>query len=663
MPDALLDEDDNLYEIYSDKVESMAGHKVGEVGVGGYILLKSDDDGVTWNYDQVSCVNISSGITKYTPDGSDVAKGTLYKVITGYKLKNHRVVGQKKDWTSPFTYNWVDKYEDFYLTLIQESVFYIATNQISARFSSEETVYNPTEEEDSSISAEIINSMTSLTDGSVTFSDVTYSNSGQSDLICRYEYNDGEPQFAENGQVFSQKGKYHFKVSNPIGTFKEYTIYIVDKDTLFASYFGTGLLTLNRRIFDITSPYPVYPNGSVLRINANNPALPPLYGALYGVKNNQFDEKPVMTFGSDSFKEPIFINEDNIYCLDLYVGLLESAGQKINYRFYFKIVNRPDYQPTVNYNFLTSASRKINLSLKAYAVNFATTLGGSYVFLFPATLTGYQEASDFAYNMEKRFVQTFTEQNNVIYYYYRGVRYDSKIELYQVLSENAEDSVYLSYINPSEEYGIEVINESKLANIESTVLERDVRVCTSERVRNELLASDILLNGFAFTQVADFESESVTIVDDTGKEINVPYNKPIDEILDKTGNYTIKEKNWNRTIEYSANFIAKDDNTAEVNFALYNGETKSIYSLNKSNDLESFSADRLVFSKSNDVYDSQTIVIISGLGFRQTCLVSELGGKVYHLTQQGTYKIEIINRLGYSYSFNVEISGNYVLGE
>lgn len=654
-PSFLTENDGSDYTLFIDKEESINGQKVGHVGAGGFALFKSYDNGLTWVYDNVSCVNINSGTIKYIPNGQDIARTTLYKIVTGYKMKTRKVVGKKKVWDFwPFKSHMEDDYKDFYLTLIQESIFLLGSNHISAVFTSEETQYHPSQDDGNATSAELLNTMSSLTDGSVTFNSFTYSDYGQTGLICKYEYNDEETRFASTGQTFTNKGRYHFRVTNQIGTYRDFTIYIVDKDTIFSQYFGDGIFSRTNRIFDITSPYPVYPNGTVLNINANDPYLPPLSGNLLITKNGEFDQTPFKTLDSDSLKETITLDKDNTYCLDIYTGGIESSGQKINYRFFFKIVNRPDYQPTVNHNNLFSSSRNSNLSLKAYATNFQTTLGGSYVFLFPATVAGYEKASNFAYDMEKRFIQTFNT-NNATYYYYRGKRYDSKVELYQAINENISDAVYLSYINPQESYGVDVISEDNLKNIETTVLDKDVRVCVDIQTKNELLAKDKLLNGFSFMQAANYESESVKIIDEENHSIDVPYGVSVDELLNKTGKYVVQEKNWNRTIEYTANYIAKDDNTAIVNFKIYNGDAFTKYSVNKSNDSQTFMGNKVIFESSKDEYDSQTIAVVSRVGFRETCLVSELGGMIYRLTDQGTYKVEIINRLGYSFDFNFVI--------
>ena len=77
----------------------------------------------------------------------------------------------------------------------------------------------------------------------------------------------------------------------------------------------------------------------------------------------------------------------------------------------------------------------------------------------------------------------------------------------------------------------------------------------------------------------------------------------------------------------------------------------------------SLEGERIVFNKCSDELDSQSIVIITSVGYRKVCLLNELDSYVFDITKKGTYHIEIVNRIGNAFSFDVKISGTYEMEE
>ena len=118
------------YSIYSDQTESMMGYTIGEVQECGVIILKSYDNGSVWVYDNTSVVNVGNDTISYYPSGEDIMRGTIIRIVAGTKLSTQKIVGQKKEWHGPFSYEWVDEYDTFYITLIQNSTFFLGTNII-----------------------------------------------------------------------------------------------------------------------------------------------------------------------------------------------------------------------------------------------------------------------------------------------------------------------------------------------------------------------------------------------------------------------------------------------------------------------------------------------------------------------------------------------------
>ena len=645
------------YSICNDQTENIMGYTIGAVQECGVIILKSYDNGASWVYNNASFVNVNNTIS-YFPNGEDILKGTIIRIVVGMKLSTQKVVGQKKDWKNPFYYKWVDVYDTFYITLIQENTFYIGTNIINAGFYSSEVEYHV--EKENEFESEIVNKSSSLTNGSVTFDKITYSNNSNNSLSTTCSYNEQEPFVVTNYQTFTSVGKYHFVVSNPIGNTKEFTIFLLDKDTLFEDYFGDSYISQEKRVFDAESPYPVFMVGTKIGASETKDYLPPISGSIFVANGGQFSETPYRTLSSEEAVSQIEITEPNLYCVKLLIGEESSSGQKVSYSFFFKIVNSPDYQPTVNYNLIHSSDRILNMSSKAYAVNFETTQGGSYVFLFPCSGKGYEQAESFALEIEKRFIESHNDTSGK-YYYYRGKRFDSKVELYGAMVDRISDSVYLTYINPLETYAIEIVDENKLDRIETQLLENDVRVCLNNEIKNELLSKDTIINNYIFTQVAPFESGSVSAIDEFGVEFSIPFDISVNEVLPHTGCYTIKETNWCNTRTYQVFYIKPTEITGTVSLSLYDeNDELTTQIIDSSNSGITLAAKRAVINKSADVNDSQTVIVCSALGYRQISLLSEADSYIYELTEQGTYTVEIINRMGYSYQFSIEISGTYV---
>ena len=658
-PSHIYDQDDYEYTLFDDEaVESALDNKIGIVHYGCFIVLKSYDNGLHWIYENASYVNVGAEKITYTPSGEDITKGTLYRFFYGYKLKTTRVVGTRREWWHPW--DELDDTRDFYATVMQESICYVGSNVIGAGFYSEDVAYTGTVPE--GYETELINSFSTLVDGSVSYGDVTYKRNNQDYLICQYRYNDGDVQYASNEQVFSEEGKYEFEVKNVLGTKQESTIYIVDQKTLFTSYFGAGLLPDSKRIYDVSSLYPVYMKGTPLNFN-DDATLPPITGYVYNALLEDYSSKPLMQVDNKVLASNLVLDPGS-YIIELVAGGIESSGQKIMYRFSFKIADRPDYKPVANYALLKASSRKLNIGLSAYATNFETTKGGSYVFLFPLTIEGYKQAETFAYDIQKRFVKEYKDSKGKPYYYYHGIRYDSKIDLYAKMKDDLKDAVYTSFINPLEAYGVDIISEDTLENIEETVLEHDVRVCVDLKTRDALVTSDILINGFSFAQVAEYESSSLHIIGE-GVDKDFDYDTKLDDILTKSGSYVITESNWNGSRTYEVNYIAPNELTASLSFYTLKNDVKTNYTVKKGDVLSSYQCDLFSFQKSSDPLDSQTLVTVSApsIGYRAVTLLSKAWIVIPTLTEKATYTIEVVNRLGTSFEFSVEVSGNYDIEE
>ena len=402
--------------------------------------------------------------------------------------------------------------------------------------------------------------------------------------------------------------------------------------------------------------------GSILNVDpAEN--VPGLYGHVYryadaaAVERDEYEI--IHTFTAQTKATTVLLEKTGIYCADLFAGDPNACGEIIHYGFYFAIAENEDYKPSVNLEMLSSADRHVMLKTSGYAVNFATAGGGSYVFMFPTTSDGYASALEFSEAIEYRFIEEYTDSNGAKYYYYKAhgtsglkERFDSKVELYAAVINYAKDNVNITYTNNTEAYATMTMDEA-VANIENTSIKNDVKVCIDSQTRDKLVSNDIILNGYEFYQVAEYETSSVTATSEDGKIYTIPYGVALDTVLPGTGRYLISETNWGGTINYYANYLADGDVTGSISYVAYKNYEEFSGKINSSTQ-NAIEANAITLVSANDKYDTQSIVTIARVGERKNMLLSEVNG--YTISEPGTYHIIITNRCGYTTTATVKIT-------
>lgn len=651
----------------TDTNTSISGVSTGEIGNGGFVVLKSTDNGSTWTATGAKSVSINGKKVTFTPGGSEIKNGCLYKFISVCEGKYKYKSGTKKEWTSPFTYKTVNVYSYHYENFAQVSTIYVASDTCSVAFYSKATDNYNVSKDFGDVDEEtlkIISKGTTLTDGSISFNYIKVDKLGNGSFDVTYSYNGGSYKTASDGQKFTSPGYYKFKITSKFGTQRKVNLWILDlgNDMAYSKYFGTSFVGQDMRVYDATSSLPVYMVGTKLSLSPKS-YVPGISGKIYryadadAVAKNSYET--VHTYSNITSSSTVILSKTGIYCADLYVGNTNVSGEIIHYQFYFSVVNDPDYMPTVNLELLKSADRNVMLERSAYGVNFATAGGGSYVFLFPATDDGYLEALAFAEEIEYRFIEEYTDADGSKYYYYRTnsssglkTRYDSKLAMFEVLNENVANNVNRIYVNSSEKYATVTLDEA-IRNVENTSIRNDVFVCVNDQIRNELVTDDIIINGYQFFQAADFESQIVVVTDESGYERVIPYGVPVENVLSSTGRYLIKERNWNATNSYYVNFLAPDDVTGTINYTYTKDFVCNDGVISRDSAGSVIEANTVTLTGGGDRYDSQAIAVITANDTRKTMLLSEIDG--YTITESGRYTVEVINRCGYKYTlyFNI----------
>lgn len=653
------------WKLSSDSYTSINGVGTGTIGDGGFLVMKSLDDGATWVKEATS-VSINNDTITFTPDGKDIQAGVMYKFITVCETYYTYKSGREKNWHGPFYFTWRDTFSNHYENLAQVSTVFVASDSCEVGFYSTATDnydISSAFEDVAAETLEIIKKGTSLSHNSISLDQIRVDKLGNKsfDIVC--SFNDSSYFSVADGEIFTQPGKYHFVITTKFLTQRELDLWILKPgdDMAYSQYFGNSFVSQDKRVFDKNSQLPVYMVGSTLNV-APATNVPGLCGHIYRCEDAadvDADEYEIIhTFASQSEATTITLNQTGIYCADLFAGDPNACGEIIHYGFYLAVVDNKDYKPTVNLEMLTSADRHVMLKTSGYAVNFATAGGGSYVFMFPATSEGYETALEFSEAIEYRFIEEY-EANGTKYYYYKAhgtsglkERFDSKVELYAAVTNYAKANVNLTYTNNTEAYATMTMDEA-VANIENTSIRNDIKVCIDTQTRDNLVAEDIILNGYVFYQAAVYESSSVTATAEDGMVYTIPYDAAVETILPSTGKYLIRESNWHGATSYYVTYIANNEVTGNISYVASKNYTDFSGKIDATSNAV-IEANTITLVSAEDKYDSQSIVTISREGERINMLLSEVDG--YTITEPGTYNVTITNRCGYTTTTTVKLT-------
>lgn len=647
--------DNHAWSISSDTTTAIAGHTVGEIGIGGIVVLKSFDGGKTWEKTGASMVGMSNSSTfKYTPDGADVGRGVLLRFVIAREYTCSHYTH-----TEGFWFWKKDVYATHYTNLMEFYEVFLASNTATiglynkttdgADVKSELDAPDLTPEE-----VEILRLGSSLRDGSVSLNEIRIDKLGNNSFDVLVAHNGGGFYKVGNGTVLKDHGRYQIRVRTQFGKERVMSVWILDpgQDLAYSRYFGISFVDQSTRIFDDDSEYPVYMRGTKLHLYAED-HLPALYGQV--IRYDLSGNNPVTIADFNGFEGRWdHACEEGIYVAEFDAGNRNATGEVITYTFEFIVIDDPDYAPSINEGLLSSPDRKGNLVSGVYTVSLGSAGGGSYLFEFPATKTGYDQALAFAEELELRFIENHGEE----WYYYKNLNHSgrksvfkSKAALYEAIHAHVMNNVTFEALDHHSLYATLSLDDA-IEAVEKTSISQDVRVVTDEAVRASLLADLPLLNGFSFEQAAVFETESVILKDSNGNTIKVPYGVPMEQILSSSGIYKVVETNWHGSTEYEALFFADGDITATLDLAVKTGTTENRVQVTNGN-TPSINGYNVEVLAAQDTLDEHSILIIDSEAGRRQMLLSEAKGLV--LNEEGAYRLTLKNRLGNSISCNVAI--------
>lgn len=653
--------------IFDSQIKKINGFSVETpVHSGAFVLLKSSD-GEKWDR-EIYSTNINRKSVFYTPNSDDVIRGTYYKLINlvefrwmdGYRTETTGALWWK-------TTHKVPNYVNF--TYKEEFVIYMCYTFPNLKFECGRTssiTFDENEYTKEEIS--LLQKSTTMTDGSVS---TTYIDVIPMSNYVTYRYNYTGPSSTKSETLkeakrFDKAGKYEFETTDKLGNIQRNTLYIFDlkDDNGFSQLFGEGVCDESKRMFDLTKSVPVYLINKDINVKAIDSFCPARFGTIAyfkdenAIANNDFEI--LKSFNGDRDSYSATLNRQGYYVMNFQnCDLATTSGDILQYTFTLYISSNIYYAPSVNYTMLKDFSRINQLSTKAFCVSLLTTGGGSYQFIFPYSQDFLEEAYNLAVDIEELSVE-IVDHNGIKNYFYKSLdnpyvktNYVSKLALYEAINKYADMNLSVIYLENDIDFATSIIEPDDLSDLSKRAIKNTVRVISNENVLQAMQTGDVYLNNFKFTQVANYEVDSVKATKSDGQEVDIPFDTNIDVIFNENEKLEITESNWNGNKKYNA--IYSKNNSCEIE-AICNGTIRGFNYLNNG---ESFSFETFSFVSVSDEFDNQTLVAVNNGKTRDLFSMKEIEGLSL---PKGKYEITFINRNNQTFDFKIECT-NELSGE
>ena len=492
-----------------------------------------------------------------------------------------------------------------------------------------------------------------LLDGSTTTKGFSIDKLGASYLVS-VSKDGGAASYVDDGATFTENGKYTITTITKLGKQLTKTVYVYNggADSGYATYFGDSIVDGNRTFR--YGDYPTHTKGSSVQINAVANNVPILTGKII---NTTTGEEFALASNRNGQKFDLAVGS---YCADFYSGETAS-GTVYHYKAYFNIIDE-NSAPYVNYDNLNKTQRLSDLTTKHYEVAYQTTAGG-YIFVC-FSLDSYDEAFNYAYEIEKRFIE---QTNDGLYYKSQDnpnvkVKYYDYVAMTGVLNYYARQNVEYNYFNPIDAFTYQTCENNLLEQLESLSIKESIKVFPSQAEKDKLINRQPFINDFTFIKVADYDVVSVNAYcHKNGKNYAIEFGKDVSQQLTVSSKYTITETNiYGDTRSYDAYYATTNETTSswKVN---YNGVSLTIdVSANSTtNNKMTVNADTISLVYIENLLDPMSIVTIKApdvYSFEIKCLVNELAN--IGLYKKGTYQLTFVDRVGNSYQLIINITGN-----
>lgn len=636
------------YNILVDESTVVSGSTLsGSIAKGALIVQKSYD-GVNWIDAANPVVNFfesnPAGVDGfYTTSGDDIKQGTFYRITIAYKTGMK--VGEKG------VLLWEEDVFD-----ARENVevyeFFICHN--SGIISIHNLALESSDFESDELDYETLVKGETLLDGSTTTKGFSIDKLGTTYDVLVQKNNEGAI-LVEDGTQFTEPGRYTITTTTKLGKQNTQTIFIFDcaDDNGYKTYFGDNFLN-GKRMFRYTD-YPIYSADTKIILQEISEFVPALRGYILNLKTNEKIEFD----GSNRVRQE-FCPAIGEYICEFYNGS-DTDGTICHYTFRFIITDEAP-GPFVNYDNLNKTDRFEDFAAKHYEVAYQTA-GGGYIFVC-FSLDSYQEAFNYAYEIEKRFIEQAKDG-----LYYKSidnpnvkVKYVDYVDMTEALNKYASENVEVAYFNATDEFTFRTYNNDLLENLESLSLRESIKVFPSEEEKQKLIDRQPFINNFTFIQAADYDVIKVeAYCKANGTTHALEFGKDVNEQLTVSSVYTITETSvYGDVRKYDVVFVF--DNTIVSDWNVNNNEKTETITISKDvvGDSEYvINADSISIKNIENLLDEHSIVTIKAPSVHSVeikCAISEF--KNVGLYEKGEYSISFIDRLGNEYSIKVNISGN-----
>lgn len=635
------------WHLEKDSKKEIKGYKKLSASVGsGLLLIEKSYDNEKYENAVSPLVNFYSGYSAnvrnfYALDYSDVIKGTYYKITFAYSIG--RKIGTTGWWL------W-EKPKIEYKRYLETYSFYIVEYNKTVLIHNLD-VNIPTVSKEESLDLELLSQTETLSNEDTTIGGFSIDKVGRN-IDVYVSKNGGFPRPTEDGAIFTENGYYSISTLNIFGDEETTNVYIFDggADCGYSTYFGSSFIN-GQRVFRF-SDYPSYAKGLSINVKKTPDYTPPLYGQLI----NTIDHNIVLDFDGKTTDAVLKELPAGEYIGEFYSGK-PTSGSCFRYVFQFNVVDS-EATPYLNkYNLDNELSLK-SFKAKHYEVTYQMTSGGYISVCF--SNESYEKAFNYAYEIEKRFIEQASDG-----LFYKSptnpntkIKYKDYIELTDVLYQYAEKNISIAYFNPLEPFSYRTLSNNELYSLEELNLNQSIKVFPSIEEREKMRTSERYLNDFTFIKVADYDVTSVVAYCHADKTTsNLEFDKPVKEQLNKNSKYTITEMNsYGLTNEYETFFHL--ENMSQLKFKVGNkSQTKDVIVNN--NNHEDITADYIKLADFTNEFDEDTLLAISAPGvysYEGVWNASELENVV--LYKKGTYSLKCVDRSGYTFALNINISGD-----
>ena len=688
------------YMLCDDTAQSVNGIVTGAISSGA-LVIQTSSDGKNWSNENKAKYTDGLYTTNYyshyktgetiiyQPDGQEVSRGVYVRVLYAYEVYDY-ISCQHPTYFLWWQTGYKHDNDNDYVNYVEEYSFYLCSNSAQNvtfhNLSLGDQIEENLKEEDASI-IEVAKATETLTDGSVTVTGFLIDNSLNQAASITVKRNHQDYTIPENYEI-RENGRYDITVRTALGEEAHTTIFVHSggKEELYSLYFGDSFISA-KRIYSKDS-LPVYEGKLTFYILQ---AVEDIYPYIWGTITNKTTGN-VITIDPTGAYHSACLTDAGAYEAKFYTnstyGTESASGDNHTFVFRFNVIEWGTAPgPQVNQESLQNYSKlsnPTNLHPTYYGVTFQSSYRGNITLAF----SSQKAAVDYAYNYEKGMVEVQADGS----FRYNGslavsqkVKYDSAWDLTDAVYYFAEQAVQKLKFDLRDEFTYLTLSDEVLSSVENLrtlELTKSVVVFADQTEKDGLLLSGSLpilnakkyayltpgvsgevvsgYNDYMFIKDKDgYDSNSVVIIDAAGNRFDIEYNVSVDEQLRnfgvKTGVVTIEEKTvYGDIATYKAVYIAEGDNSAEVEIEGYDGKKKIAKHFDINNNNQSLELNAFAIKSVVDDADSYGMVIVSKKGVEDFYSLEEVSGKLY--TEEGTYVITVVNRLGYSYSFTVRIN-------